>query len=53
MANRWKIPEWLENKARARDKNCIYCGILFNNNKKKESPTIEHIDNLTSPVNLK
>jgi hypothetical protein len=25
--NRWDIPEWLENEVRARDKECIYCGV--------------------------
>lgn len=25
--NRWNIPNWLEREVRARDVNCIYCGI--------------------------
>lgn len=25
--NTWKIPDWLEQEVRARDKNCVYCGV--------------------------
>jgi hypothetical protein len=25
--NIWNIPAWLEDEVRARDKNCVYCGI--------------------------
>ncbi len=25
MANRWNIPEWLENEVARRDKDCVYC----------------------------
>lgn len=29
MANRWNIPQWLEQEIRSRDKHCVYCGFLF------------------------
>jgi len=25
--NNWNIPDWLEKEVRARDKNCVYCGV--------------------------
>jgi hypothetical protein len=25
--NRWRIPDWLENEVRARDKTYVYCGV--------------------------
>ena len=48
--NRWKIPEWLEEDVRARDKNCVYCGILMVESVPLGSPrshaaTWEHIIN--------
>lgn len=27
--NRWGIPDWLEREVRARDLNCIYCGVVM------------------------
>lgn len=55
MANIWGIPDWLENKVRARDKRCVYCHVEM-----KEYPhtkgtpgdkaTFEHIDNDGQPV---
>jgi len=43
--NSWKIPEWLEIEVRDRDTYCIYCGIKFNKDTKKDSATWEHIVN--------
>lgn len=43
--NNWNIPSWLESEVRNRDSHCIYCGILFDKNVKKHSPTWEHIVN--------
>ena len=51
--NKWNIPDWLENLVRARDKHCIYCGIVFNqrNISRKSMPTWEHIVNDANIVN--
>jgi hypothetical protein len=48
MSNRYRIPDKVEKEIRARDKTCVYCGILM-----KQSPhamgasgaTIEHFNN--------
>jgi hypothetical protein len=43
--NNWNIPSWLESEVRDRDLHCIYCGIFFDKNVKKQSATWEHIIN--------
>ncbi len=45
--NKWNIPNWLEKEVRNRDKHCIYCNVLFeeNNTFRKSMPTWEHIIN--------
>ena len=47
MANRWNIPDWLENEIRARDRGCVYCRAPFasNNSVIKSAPSWEHIIN--------
>jgi len=47
MANRWNIPEWLEQEVTARDRHCVYCGIPFQitNTTRKNKPSWEHIVN--------
>lgn len=47
MANKWKIPLWLEQEVRERDKSCIYCGTEFVSPKisVKASASWEHIIN--------
>ena len=44
MANRWGIPDPLEQKIRRRDKRCVYCGVSFRANSRQKA-TWEHIDN--------
>jgi hypothetical protein len=47
--NMWRIPEPLEKEVRARDRNCVYCGVEFTdllaNDDKKRNATWEHFDN--------
>ena len=48
--NIWVIPDWLEQEVRARDKNCVYCGIemiqnLPRGHSRKNAATWEHIIN--------
>ena len=47
MANKWNIPEWLENEVRERDTKCVYCGVEFTPIKisKKTAASWEHIIN--------
>jgi len=47
MANNWNIPNWLEQEVRARDKQCVYCGVSFTPAKisKKTAASWEHIIN--------
>ncbi|MDA7916027.1 HNH endonuclease [Verrucomicrobia bacterium] len=47
MANNWKIPRWLEEEVRERDKACVYCGCEFTSPKvsTKSSVSWEHIIN--------
>ncbi|SHN12884.1 HNH endonuclease [Roseibium suaedae] len=47
MANRWDIPEWLEQEVRQRDTSCVYCGIDFTPSivSTKSSASWEHIIN--------
>lgn len=51
--NNWNIPDRLEKEIRARDKNCIYCGILFCSGSKsrKGKATWEHIINDAEIIN--
>lgn len=46
----WGIPQWLQAEVRARDKNCIYCGVELLESVPRGSPrrtaaTWEHIIN--------
>ncbi len=55
MANNYNIPEWLENKVRLRDTNCVYCDIKMQSHiHAKGTPadkaTFEHIDNDGPPT---
>jgi hypothetical protein len=44
--NRWNIPDWLEKEVVARDKYCVYCGVLFGSMPGKGSlASWEHIVN--------
>jgi len=48
--NRWGIPDWLEEKARKRDKRCVFCHILMRERPhargvSKDKATWEHLDN--------
>jgi 5-methylcytosine-specific restriction endonuclease McrA len=47
MANKWNIPDWLENEVRQRDKTCVYCGVEFTpaSISKKTTASWEHIIN--------
>lgn len=47
MANRWGIPKSVEDLVKARDTNCVYCGISFTDtiSTNKTRPTWEHIIN--------
>lgn len=49
--NNWNIPSWLETEVRKRDTHCIYCGVKFNRNIKKDSATWEHIVNDAKIIN--
>lgn len=48
MANRWGIPHDVETAVIARDKSCVYCGVLFDNNSTISKKTWEHIINDTA-----
>lgn len=43
--NKWDIPHWLEVEVRNRDTHCVYCGIKFNKESRKDTATWEHIVN--------
>lgn len=48
--NKWGIPVWLENEVKARDKQCVYCGIQMIEKvplggSRKVAATWEHIIN--------
>jgi hypothetical protein len=47
--NKWGIPESLENEVKARDLNCVYCGVKFTEcspkSDRKRNAKWEHIDN--------
>jgi hypothetical protein len=49
--NNWNIPSWLETEVRKRDTHCIYCGVKFDRNIKKNSATWEHIVNDEKIIN--
>jgi 5-methylcytosine-specific restriction endonuclease McrA len=56
--NRWKIPKWLEEEVRKRDKFCVYCGVKLRevvprNGSRKSMATWEHIINDANIVNRK
>jgi 5-methylcytosine-specific restriction endonuclease McrA len=48
-----EYPQLLEDEVRTRDKNCIYCGVVFDakNNNRKCKPTWEHIVNDAKIIN--
>ena len=50
--NRWNIPDWLEKEVRKRDRNCVYCGIEFDNSIKKTTASWEHIINDAKIITL-
>lgn len=57
MANRWGIPKNVEAQVKARDINCVYCGVSFINSvfTHKTRPTWEHIINdikINGPENI-
>ncbi len=47
MANRWGIPKDVEEYVKERDKQCVYCGIDFNEDgtSRKQKSSWEHIVN--------
>jgi hypothetical protein len=50
MSSRWRIPKWLEEEVRARDKNCVYCRVEMlqkvpRGGPRKTLATWEHIIN--------
>ena len=47
MANKWGIPQDVEDFVRKRDEKCVYCGIEFsiNDNSRKNKASWEHIVN--------
>jgi biotin synthase-like enzyme len=51
--NKWKIPDWLEQEVKGRDRRCVYCGIEFGSSKdsKKSMATWEHIINDATIIN--
>lgn len=51
MNNR-NIPNSLEIEVIKRDTNCVYCGIKFDKNIKKNSATWEHIINDETIINI-
>jgi 5-methylcytosine-specific restriction endonuclease McrA len=44
MVNNWGIPDWLEQKVRKRDKQCVYCHVKFKS-KDSDKASWEHINN--------
>lgn len=52
MANNWKIPAWLEQEVRERDKVCVYCGVPFTpaNVSRRSAASWEHIINDASII---
>jgi len=53
--NRWGVPGWLEEEVNARDKTCVYCGVLMIEQMPPHGPrkavaTWEHIINDASIV---
>jgi hypothetical protein len=52
--NIWNIPDWLEHEIKARDANCVYCGIEFESidgKTRKSIATWEHIVNDEKLIN--
>ena len=58
--NRWGIPAWLEEKVKARDKVCVYCGVQMiermpQGGSRRTVATWEHIINdasIVTPENI-
>ncbi len=58
--NRWGIPYWLEEEVKARDKECVYCGVqmiekINQNGSRRTLATWEHIINdasIVTPTNI-
>ena len=44
MSNRFGIPPDVEQRLRARDACCVYCGKRFSDRSRKDSATIEHLN---------
>ena len=43
MPNRFGVPATVEQRLRARDTRCVYCGKRFSRRTRKHWPTIEHL----------
>jgi hypothetical protein len=45
--NRWNIPGWLEREVVARDRDCVYCGVSFQQAaaNRGDRPSWEHVIN--------
>jgi len=54
MANKWNIPEDLEQEVRARDAKCVYCNTAFTSPKvsRKTAQSWEHIINDAKIITL-
>ena len=58
--NRWRIPDWLEEEVKMRDKVCVYCGVQMIeqmpiSGSRKAAATWEHIindANIITPENI-
>lgn len=44
MSNRFGIPAEIEQRIRARDTRCVYCGREFARDSRRNMPTIEHLN---------
>ena len=43
--NKWGIPEQIEKAVLLRDKQCVYCQVLFSKKARKTTASWEHIIN--------
>lgn len=52
MANKWGIPDWLEEAVRQRDTKCVYCGVEFTPShvSRRTAASWEHIINDASII---
>ena len=44
MSNRFGIPADTEQRIRARDTTCVYCGKVYSPRSRRDMPTIEHLN---------